>query len=319
MKTSILIASLLSATLVGACSNVLPGPPAGIVMTPSVKQEGMQPTKANIAYARSSDAQNLDLYLPAGNGPFPVLVYIHGGGFKFGNKEMASANLVKGFLKGGYAVASINYRLSGEAQFPAAVQDAFQAIAYLKKNAKALDLNEDQIGVYGESAGANIAALTGTAYGQSLFKQGLATSIDVKPFAVIAHYPPVDFLKIDTMLKEQSCPGRATHDSADSFESKYMGGPLPSIPEKVAQANPANYASSHATPFFIQNGSHDCAVGSGQARLLVKALEQNGASVSYEQISGAQHGGPEFETAGNLEKMLDFLRNARDGKNAASN
>lgn len=90
-------------------------------MTPSVKQEGMQLTKANIAYAHLSDAQNVDLYLPVGNGPFPVLVYIHGGGFKFGNKEMASANLVKGFLKGGYAVASINYRLSGEAQFPAAV------------------------------------------------------------------------------------------------------------------------------------------------------------------------------------------------------
>ncbi len=288
-------------------------------MTPSVKQEGMQPTKANIAYAHSSDAQKFDLYLPTGDGPFPVLVYIHGGGFKFGTKEMASANLVKGFLKGGYAVASINYRLSDEAQFPAAVQDAFQAIAYLRKNAKALDLNQNQIGVYGESAGANIAALAGTAYGEPLFKQGLATSIDIKPFAVIAHYPPVDFLKIDTMLKEQGCPGSATHDSADSFESKYIGGPLPSLPEKVAQANPATYASRQATPFFIQNGSHDCAVGSGQAKLLVKALEQKGASVSYEQISGAQHGGPEFETAGNLKKMLDFLRLVRDGKDVAPN
>lgn len=66
-------------------------------MTPSVKQEGMQPTKANIAYARSSDAQNLDLYLPAGNGPFPVLVYIHGGGFKFGNKEWQAPIWSKAF------------------------------------------------------------------------------------------------------------------------------------------------------------------------------------------------------------------------------
>lgn len=89
----------------------------------------------DIAYATTSARQKLDLYLPPGAGPLPLVVYIHGGGFSAGDKDTLELNFARALLSNGYAVASINYRLSGEATFPAAVLDVKAAIRFLRANA----------------------------------------------------------------------------------------------------------------------------------------------------------------------------------------
>ncbi|MDZ5111355.1 alpha/beta hydrolase [Pseudomonas putida] len=294
-----------------------PGPhgPAtgGLVAVPSVKDVGINPTLANIAYGNQSASQRMDLYRPEGVKAPPVLIYIHGGGFRFGTREMASAGLVKGFLAAGYAVLSIDYRLSTEARFPAAVQDVFSAMAYVKAHAAELQIDPGHIAIYGESAGANLASLVGVAYDNPLFMPEGEAGLDLKPMAVIAHYPPVNFLQIDPMLKAQECPGGMEHNAAGSFESLYLGGALPDIPDRVAQADPRTYVTSHAAPFFIQNGDKDCMVGAGQSLLLVHALQRHSVPVHYQQIPGASHGGPQYETPNNISDILAFLDKFRPG------
>ena len=120
-------------------------------------------TLTNIAYATTSGTQVLDLYLPEGNGPFPVVVNIHPGGFFTGDKDMVPGTPGKAMLEAGYAIASINYRLSGEATFPAAVQDAKAAVRFLRANAAKYKLNPDKIAAFGQSAGGNLASMLGTA------------------------------------------------------------------------------------------------------------------------------------------------------------
>lgn len=169
-------------------------------------------------------------------------------------------------------------------------------------------MDADRLVIYGESAGANLASLAGTAYDDAVFRRNVAdTGLSLKPQAVIAHYPPVDFLQIDPMLKAQGCSSNPNHNDSSSFESAYLGEGLLSVPDKVAQANPALYATAGDPPFFIQNGDADCNVGAGQSALLVSALKEVGVRVTYEQLPGAGHGGPQFETADNIAKIRAFL------------
>lgn len=311
MRPRLLTWTLTTCILIAGCSTFAPHGPKGVVMTPSVKDAGIHPTYAAVPYTSEPSTQVLDLYLPAAGETFPVVVYVHGGGFKFGDRRMVSAALVKGFLEAGYAVASIDYRLSGEATFPAAAQDMFKSIGFLKQHASSLHINPSQLAVFGESAGANLAALAGTAYQSPLFRSALLKDADLEPMAVIAQYPPVDFLRIDPMLAAQGCNSSMMHNAANSFESAYIGAPLASAAEKVAQSNPAHYASANSAPFFIQNGDADCNVGAGQSMLLVSALKHAGVPVSYELIHGAAHGGPAFETQDNIKKMVAFLQEAK--------
>lgn len=119
-------------------------------------------TWTNVTYAARSSANILDIYLPAtGNGPFPLVVFIHGGGFFAGSKTSGQA-MREFVLARGYAVASIDYRLSGEAKFPAQIHDVKAAIRFLKANATTYAIDKNHVATWGESAGAGLAALAGT-------------------------------------------------------------------------------------------------------------------------------------------------------------
>lgn len=125
---------------------------------------------------------------------------------------------------------------------------------------------------------------------------------------MIALYPPVDFLQIDNMLVAQGCDAKtATHNDRDGMESAYLGAALKDVPDLVRQANPVTYASARSAPFLLENGTQDCNVGNGQAKLLADALRKAGANLDYQIIDGAGHGGEPFETADNVARIVRFL------------
>ena len=187
-----------TAALPAAPAAGLPALPAGMGAPPNGAggpSQVITPTVANLAYANASATEVLDLYLPAGAGPFPVVVNIHAGGFALGDKGMVPGSTAKALVAAGYAVASLNYRLSGEAVFPAAVLDAKAAVRFLRANAAKYNLNPDKIAAFGQSAGGNLAAMLGTTGGvaefddASLGNPGVSSNVQ----AVIDWFGPTDF------------------------------------------------------------------------------------------------------------------------------
>lgn len=268
------------------------------------------PTHSDLAYASVSDAQKLDLYLPEGSGPFPLVMMVHGGGFMFGDKaDGAGLTGVDQLLAAGYAVASINYRLSGEAQYPAQIHDAKAAVRFLRANAAQYNLDSDNFGAWGASAGGNLVALLGTTCGVTELEGADLGNADQSSCvqAVVDWFGPIDFLKMDEQFAGTSCP--QTHDAADSPESKLVGAPIQTVPDLVKTTNPMNYIDDQDAPFIIQHGSADCNIPPVQGQNLADALAAaiGADNATYTLIDGAGHGGTQFETQENLQLVIEFL------------
>lgn len=267
----------------------------------------VDPSFTDLAYADQSEAQKLDLYLPtAGDGPFPVVVMVHGGGFMFGDKaDGAGLTGVDQLLEAGYAVASINYRLSGEAIWPAQINDAKAAVRFLRANAAQYNLDPEHVGAWGASAGGNLVAMLGATCDVADLEGAELGNADQSSCvqAVVDWFGPIDFLAMDAQFAGTACP--ATHDAADSPESMLVGAPIQTVPEIVATTNPMNYVDAADAPFLIQHGSADCNIPPVQGKNLADALGVDKAT--YTLIDGAGHGGSQFETPENLQVVLDFL------------
>jgi len=302
-----LLMVLLAFNIVG-CSASTPkrGGPGGASTFASVA-----PTYKDLAYANLSSAQKLDLYIPtAGSGPFPVVIMVHGGGFMFGDKADGVALIgVDQLLAAGYAVASINYRLSGEATYPAQIFDAKAAVRFLRANATKYNLNPNKFGAWGASAGGNLVALLGTTCGVAELEGAELGHADQSSCvqAVVDWFGPIDFLKMDEQFAGTSCP--ANHNESSSPESKLVGAPIQTVPDLVATTNPMNYITSDDAPFFIEHGTADCNIPPTQSKNLADALSAviGTDRVTYVSLEGAGHGRPQFETAENLQLVINFL------------
>ncbi len=266
--------------------------------------------RIDLAYASASSAETLDLYLPPGVSPFPLIIYVHGGGFRGGDKNVAAKRgITEQLLSRGYAVASLNYRLSGEAKFPAAIQDVKTAVRWLRAHAQEYKLDPGRFGAWGDSAGANLVSLLGTSCGDSelegadLGNPGQSSCVQ----AVVDFYGPIDFLQMDTQFTGTDCP--VNHNRANSAESQYVGGPIQQNRALVNQANPITYISSDDPPFFIQHGTKDCTVPLQQSQLLYDALVPaiGAENVSLTYLDGAVHGDAQFVSPPNLKVVMDFL------------
>jgi len=315
----LLVASLIAGCAGAAAPTVAPtqapAAPSALPVMPAGQGGpggGMTAIKAtpafkDVAYAKASATQTLDVYLPEGTGPFPVIINIHGGGFMMGDKSNPA--LTDELLAAGYAVASINYRLSGEALFPAAVQDAKTAVRFLRAHAADYKLNPDKFAAYGGSAGGNLAAMLGTTCGVTELEGAELGNADQSSCvqAVVDWFGPTDFLQMDKQFTGTSCP--VNHDAADSPESKYVGAAIQTVPDKAKAANPITYVSADDAPFLIQHGTADCNVPPQQGKLLADALSPviGADKVTYTLIDGAGHGGSQFSAADNLKVVLDFL------------
>jgi acetyl esterase/lipase len=249
---------------------------------------------ANLEYVPGGhERQRLDLYVPEkADTPLPVIVWIHGGAWMAGSKDGGGPALP--FVGKGYAVASINYRLSQHAVFPAQIEDCKAAIRWLRANAKTYNLDPERIGVWGASAGGHLVALLGTSGGvEDLEGKGGNADQSSRVQAVVDFFGPTDFLQMDA----HAVPGAGLkHDPSTSPESRMIGGAIQENVEKVGRANPVQYVTKVAPPFLIVHGEQDPLVPCHQSELLYEALKRARDNVTFYKIAGAGHGGPEFNT-----------------------
>ncbi|PFO06283.1 esterase [Bacillus sp. AFS076308] len=242
----------------------------------------------------------LDLYLPIGaEGPVPVIVWLHGGGWRIGDRKLGPEFKVR-FAERGYAMASIEYRLSGEAIFPAQIHDVKAAIRWLRSVANEYGLDSKHIGLWGSSAGGHLAALAGTTGSGRLEDLKLGNweyFSDVQ--AVVDGYGPTDFLQMEEYDNSTAASSDdpesirlnavQRHTDPDSPESQLLGAPIQTVPNLVREANPITYIDENIPPFLILHGLSDTAVPVHQSELLYQALIEHGNEAALCLIEGMGH------------------------------
>ena len=298
----------------GSCLWVVAGTNAVVPMNYMPPVEVRLTEYKNLAYAKDSDSQVLDVYLPEAEGVYPVIVVCHGGGFKFGDQGMGIIKpLFSAATERGYAVVSIDYRKSGEAPFPAALADTKAAVRWVRENAEALGFDAENIAIWGESAGANLALMT------ALTPEVEELNADVDEYAsqssavkaLVSFYAPVDFWELDADAAE--CGMEPSFGKAGSFESDYVGqaiGEDENFTRKTwwgsyTDALPADFALSA----WIQVGDADHRVPYLQSVHFAEELAPviGKENITFGIIEGADHEDSAFYTEENLSAVFDFL------------
>lgn len=238
----------------------------------------------DVAYVTDGhERQKLDLYVPGTGENLPLIIWIHGGAWRGGDKKHYTP---KEYLKDGYAGASLNYRLSQHAIFPVQIEDVKAAVRWLRANAKTYRLDPDRFAAWGSSAGGHLVAMLGTTGDVAEFEVGENLKVSSRVQAVVDYFGPTDFLQMDT----QRLPDGLVHDDPDSPESQLVGGPIQEHKDRVARANPITYVSKDDSPFLIIHGDQDKLVPYYQSVLLKDALEAAGVPVTFYKVEGGGHG-----------------------------
>ncbi|MGA2867533.1 MAG: GDSL-type esterase/lipase family protein [Verrucomicrobiota bacterium] len=235
----------------------------------------------DIEYANvDGHSLKLDLYIPENvPQPVPLIIDVHGGGWMAVDKhEMIAA----GAVKHGFAVASIDYRLSGVAIFPAQIYDCKAAVRWLRAHAGQFGLNPDKIGAWGDSAGGHLVSLLGlTANHPELEGNEGNTNVSSRVQAVCDFYGPSDLWTTDHHLADSV---------ADNAVPRLIGGLIEQNVEKARLASPLNYVTADACPFLIVHGDKDPIVPLEQSVALNDALQKVGVPTQLYIVKGGGHG-----------------------------
>lgn len=269
----------------------------------------------DLPYMQGGERQTLDIYLPnEGDGPFPVVLDIFGGGWYFGQKSSHKLEPALHLLRRGFAVVSINYSLSWQAQFPAQVQEIKTAIRFVKASAARYGLDKSRVALLGESAGAHYAALcaVSSAAGRLEDKSLGWAEESSEAQAVIAVYCPSDLgrLREDFWVMGQESDLPETGES-DSMEGALFGRRAPrDVPELVRLANPVTYITGRCPPFLFLHGDRDRVIPVQQSRVLAAEIMRacGRGAVEYHIVEGARHDIHDFEREDLYDLEADFLR-----------
>jgi len=295
-----LVFTALAPGLLLAADPVTTGATNSVGLLPASSPFGEARAFTNIAYVTNpAPRQNFDLYLPGtGKKPFPLVVWIHGGAWTMGFKDWIN---VKYLVRHGYAIASIDYRMTGEGPFPLQIQDCNTALNFILAHAAEYGVDGRKFVVGGGSAGGHLALLLGLARQQP----GFGADPAVKPAAILDFFGPADFTKMAEQLEAiHSEKGIQLFQDA---VPKLLGAPLPLATDKAKIASPVNYIATNSPPVFILHGSGDDLVPVAQSQQLHAALDQAGVQNRYLELPGAGHDGPRFSTSDIESAMVDFL------------
>ncbi|MBL9144631.1 MAG: alpha/beta hydrolase [Verrucomicrobiaceae bacterium] len=309
MKPLILLIALFTA--VAFAEPAKPAPrsfelPAGIKM------------EKDIAYIEGGDeAQKLDIYVPEApsDKPLPLIVHIHGGGWIGGSKFPCP---VAGMVLKGYAVASVEYRFSQKAKFPAQIQDCQAAIRWLRAHAKQYNFDTEHVGVVGGSAGGHLSALVGTSGGKKVFAPiGGHEEQSDKVQAVCDIFGPADFSTVVKQAAEdKNVKNIFEFNTPKDPYSSLIGTKLDDKP-KADAVSPVHYVSQDNPPFLILHGTHDTLVPYAQSVQLEAALKAQGVPVWLQTLPGSGHGGPAFGRPSVIQLTQNFFDKYLKGTDVA--
>jgi acetyl esterase/lipase len=251
----------------------------------------------------------LDLHLPPEGPPPPVVLFVHGGGWRLGSRHSAGPAYAAPepftrLAQAGIAVAAVDHRLSGEATWPAQLHDVKAAVRWLRARADELGVDGERVAAWGESSGGHLAALLGLTGDDPALEgdvgvTGPSSAVD----AVVAWYAPSDVAAVATDT------GADPLDPA-SREAQLLGGPPPERPDAAAQASPLTHVRPGVPPFLLLHGAADRLVPCVQSERLYAALLEAGADVELDVYEDADHmwlGSTEAAGAA-VERTVDVLR-----------
>ncbi|MFI5377744.1 MAG: alpha/beta hydrolase fold domain-containing protein [Tepidisphaerales bacterium] len=303
-----LFAILCSTACITAMGQAQPGQPAA--PSPGVRVE------RNLRYVPDGDAAHvLDLYLPqqASEKPLPLVVWVHGGAWRVGSKAACPPTFL---LPNGYAAASIEYRFSDKAHFPAQIQDCQAAVRFLRANAGKYNLDAKHIGVWGESAGGHLAALLGTAGGTKAFSPvGGNEDQSDRVQAVCDLFGPTDFNTVMAQAAADTVKNIIKFNTPGDPYSELIGVKLGADKRKDDAVSPVHYVSKDDPPFLIMHGTADTYVPFAQSVELARALRQAGVTVVLQRFPGAGHGAPVFQQPAVRDLIKRFFDKHLKGMN----
>ncbi len=244
--------------------------------------------------------QKLDLYLPDRK-QMPLLVYIHGGGWSGGSKSHVTG--LDQILAQGFAVASVEYRFSQDAVFPAQIEDCKAAIRWLRAHAADYGYDPGRIAAFGESAGGHLTALLAATGSMRDFDKGENLDQSSAIQCGIDWFGPTDF------------PGFRKPDrqpdprdiGKDSVLGRLFGGPPLEKLELAKRASPITWVTKATAPLYIAHGTRDSLVPVNQSTRLADKLKEAGVAVTLDVIEDAGHGGPQFTAGDRPRMMFEFL------------
>ena len=268
----------------------------------------------DIVYAETDDGPLLlDLYLPDTANP-PLVLWIHGGAWRFGSKDEPSALPI---VEQGFALASIEFRQSPVAPFPAQVHDIKAAIRFLRANAGRLGFRAERVAIWGHSSGGHLAALIGTTNDVTDLEGALGEHLDQSSAvqAIIDMAGPTDFT---TILAQSTEFGVSVRKPALEL---LLDGDLevPDVVARARQASPYFHVSAGDPPLLVMHGVQDPQVPINQALQLQVAYERLGLVVEHHWLVDAAHGSPDYYRGEALQKITRFLRQHIGQDSAAAN
>ncbi len=213
--------------------------------------------------------------------PLPAVVFIHGGGWRGGNKRSAVLRLAPLVAGGDYVGVSVGYRLSGEATWPAQIHDCKTAIRWIRANAEQLGVDPKRIGVWGASAGGHLVNMLGTSGDLDTLKGdcGSPEQSD-RVTCVVSFCGPADFL----------APKELEGGRHPSAVEQLLGGDIEDKQDVAREASPITYVSDDDPPFLLVHGDNDPIVPYQQAERFSAALEKAGVDVTLLTVQGGGHG-----------------------------
>jgi acetyl esterase/lipase len=285
-------------------------PPEGTFGVPQLDVEKIKRKFLDVPYASESPNQLLDILLPPeGDGPFPTIIYTHGGGFFMGDKRDAQLHCPYDGINRGYAVATVGYRLATEAKYPAGLFDVKAAIRFLRANASKYGLDGDRFGVCGDSAGGFYAVMAAATQGNPAFEDlsmgNACYSSTVK--AVISWFGDFDIIANHAEIEKNGWENPVFAD----MDVIWLGAQSREIEGLMRFANPLPHISASFPPLYLLHGSADHTVSVRQAYLIEEKVRRTCGPdrVKLEVMESYDHGGYEhrWNDKANIDKVYVFF------------